>query len=196
MNRYYGSVDRMDWAKYYKEHGYSLEGPNRIQFAPVFVNPSMQWMVPNAQPQGPSSVPPTKWMLFSSSLNRLGGKLTRPSDTLIDQLGLPKDQGLLLQEILPDSAAAKAGLKNNDILLELAGKKVPNEPAEFAKVVNAVKNGEAVDAVVLRKGKRQIVQGLKLPAVQSLPTLPPLPEQLEPAPGPNGGPSIYPTCKN
>ena len=64
---------------------------------------------------------------------------------------------------MPGSAAAKAGLKNYDILLELGDKKVSNNPAEFAALQGSFKKGEAVDAVVLRKGKRETVKGVMLP---------------------------------
>jgi hypothetical protein len=60
LKRYYGSLDRIDWVAYYKNHGYQINtgcggygggacgGSGRIQFAPVFVSPSMQWAVPNS----------------------------------------------------------------------------------------------------------------------------------------------------
>ena len=79
MKRYYGSLDRIDWVAYYKNHGYQINtgggagcypgcgpsgGPNRIQFAPVFVSPQMQWMVPNSSlsgpPCGPQAPPPAR----------------------------------------------------------------------------------------------------------------------------------------
>src|SRR5262245_21362930 len=53
LRRYYGSLDRIDWVAYYKNHGYQINGqcggggcgPNggcqRIQYAPVFVSPTM-----------------------------------------------------------------------------------------------------------------------------------------------------------
>lgn len=72
LRRYYGMLDRIDWVAYYKNHGYQINtgcggcGPNggssRIQFAPVFVSPQMNWAVPNTQlsgiPAGPGSPPP------------------------------------------------------------------------------------------------------------------------------------------
>lgn len=58
LKRYYGMLDRIDWVAYYKNHGYQINtgcgyggpcgGSNRIQFAPVFVSPTMQWAVPNS----------------------------------------------------------------------------------------------------------------------------------------------------
>lgn len=94
---------------------------------------------------------------------RLGVKVEKPSDALIDQLGLPRDQSLVLAEVLPDSAAAKAGLKANDVLLELNGKPVPADVARFHKDLAAIKANTKVDAVVLRKGKKETIKGLTLP---------------------------------
>ena len=58
LQRYYGMLDNIDWVSYYKNHGYQINsacgggpggcGPTRIQFAPVFVSPTMQWAVPNS----------------------------------------------------------------------------------------------------------------------------------------------------
>src|SRR6266545_830111 len=95
--------------------------------------------------------------------NRLGAGLNKPSDVLVEQLDLPRGQGLVLGEVRPGSAAAKAGLKANDILLELGGKAVPNEVGNFVKALNQFKTGEKVDAVVLRKGKKETVKGVTLP---------------------------------
>ena len=59
LRRYYGMLDRIDWVAYYKNHGYQINtgcggggagmcgGPSRVQFAPVFVSPTMNWAVPN-----------------------------------------------------------------------------------------------------------------------------------------------------
>ena len=61
---YYASLDKIDWVAYYKNHGYQINagcgGPGscgRINYAPVFVSPTMQWAVPNSclngAPAGP-----------------------------------------------------------------------------------------------------------------------------------------------
>ena len=64
LRRYYGMLDRIDWVAYYKNHGYQINtgcGPNggtsRIQFAPVFVSPQMNWAVPNTQLSGSPCAP-------------------------------------------------------------------------------------------------------------------------------------------
>ena len=73
LRRYYGMLDHIDWVAYYKNHGYQINtgcygggGPNggsqRVQFAPVFVSPTMNWAVPNTMlsgaPCGPGGPPP------------------------------------------------------------------------------------------------------------------------------------------
>src|SRR6516164_558259 len=53
LGHYYKALDHIDWVAYYKNHGYQINaacggmgcgpcgGCQRIQFAPVFVSPSM-----------------------------------------------------------------------------------------------------------------------------------------------------------
>jgi hypothetical protein len=62
LKHYYGHLDHMDWVAYYKNHGYQINaggcganggGGGRINYAPVFVSPSMQWAVPNSGLSGP-----------------------------------------------------------------------------------------------------------------------------------------------
>ena len=98
---------------------------------------------------------------------RMGIRVAAPNATLADQLDLPKGQGIVIEDVQAESAAAKAGFKNHDILLELNGKNVPANPREFTTIVGEVKAGKAVDAVVLRKGKRETIKGLTLPEAKA-----------------------------
>ncbi|MFL5240924.1 MAG: M56 family metallopeptidase [Gemmataceae bacterium] len=99
---------------------------------------------------------------------RLGVHVQKPSATLAEQLDLPKGQGLVIEQVTPDSAAAKAGLKPHDILLEIAGKTVPDNTAELSsKILSEIKADTKVDAVVLRKGKKETIKGLSLPEAKA-----------------------------
>jgi membrane-associated protease RseP (regulator of RpoE activity) len=89
--------------------------------------------------------------------------LERPSEVLAEQLNLPRGQGLVVEQVQPDSAAARAGLKSNDILLELNGKPVSSDPREFSRMLDEIKPNTPVDALVLRKGQKETVKGLALP---------------------------------
>jgi beta-lactamase regulating signal transducer with metallopeptidase domain len=98
---------------------------------------------------------------------RLGVMIEKPSAVIVEQLDLPKDQGLVLSEVKADSAAAKAGLKANDIILEFNGKPVVSDPQEFRKLVADASANKPVDAVVLRKGRRETIKGMTLPEAKA-----------------------------
>jgi hypothetical protein len=69
LKNYYCALDKIDWVAYYKNHGYQINtgcggggygpcgGCQRINYAPVFVSPTMQWAIPNncmgSAPGGP-----------------------------------------------------------------------------------------------------------------------------------------------
>ena len=93
--------------------------------------------------------------------------LKEPSATLVDQLDLPKGQGMVIDEVSFDSAAAKAGLKNNDILLQLNGKSVSSNVTEVVKMIRDLKASTPLDAVVLRKGTRATIKGISLPETKT-----------------------------
>ena len=64
LNGFYKALDRIDWVAYYKNHGYQINagcgtGGNscRINYAPVFVSPQMQWAVPSSCLTGPACGP-------------------------------------------------------------------------------------------------------------------------------------------
>jgi beta-lactamase regulating signal transducer with metallopeptidase domain len=116
---------------------------------------------------------------------RLGARVETPSATLIEQMDLPKDQGLVLREVSSDSAADKAGLKAHDILLELNGKPVPSRVEGLTRLMADIKPDAAVEAVVLRKGKKETIKGLKLPEAKA-PAFPGVPGGLPGLPGAPG----------
>jgi beta-lactamase regulating signal transducer with metallopeptidase domain len=93
---------------------------------------------------------------------RLGARVAKPAPALADQLDLPHDQGLVVEEVTPNSPAEKAGLKPHDILLELNGKPVPSNVEQFLRQLDEIKAGTATEALVLRKGRKETVKGIKL----------------------------------
>jgi hypothetical protein len=93
---------------------------------------------------------------------RLGARVAKASAALADQLDLPQGQGLVVEHVKPDSPAAKAGLKAHDVLLELDGKPVPSNVTGLMAQLAVIKARNPVDAVVLRKGKKETVRGIKL----------------------------------
>lgn len=97
---------------------------------------------------------------------RLGVKIEKVPAVLAEQLDLPKDSGIVIADVTAGGAAEKAGLKKNDVLLTLAGKDVPTDPEAFTALVGKLNAGEKLEAVVLRKGKKETVKGIELPDVR------------------------------
>ena len=70
LKHYYKGLEHIDWVAYYKNHGYQINancgGPagccGRINYAPVFVSPTMQWAMPSncfgGVPAGPGGFGP------------------------------------------------------------------------------------------------------------------------------------------
>jgi beta-lactamase regulating signal transducer with metallopeptidase domain len=95
---------------------------------------------------------------------RLGAQVEKPTDALAAQLDLPNGQGLVCVNVPADSVAGKAGIRPHDILFEVNGKSVPNDVLQFIENLKDVKPDQAVDIVVLRKGKKETIKSVKLPA--------------------------------
>jgi C-terminal processing protease CtpA/Prc len=100
---------------------------------------------------------------------RLGVGINKPSETLIEQLDLPRGHALVVESVIPDSPAAKAGIKVHDILLKVQDKPVAGEPVEFSQLLGQLKADTAIDLVVLRKGKEQTIKDVKLPELTASP---------------------------
>src|SRR5713226_2673595 len=72
------------------------------------------------------------------------------------ELKLPVERGVLLTEIVPDSPAAKAGLKANDVVTEFNGQRVEGA-AQFRRMVRETPAGRTVQLTVWRDGRSQAV---------------------------------------
>ena len=65
-------------------------------------------------------------------------------------------QGVALSGASKNGPAHKAGVRAGDIIVELAGKKIENI-YDYTQVISALKIGQNVKLVVLRKGKRVVL---------------------------------------
>jgi serine protease Do len=70
--------------------------------------------------------------------------------------GLENGKGVLIPEVTKDSAADKAGVRHNDVILELAGEPVESADA-FRSSIAMFKPGTKIDLVVWRDGKRKTI---------------------------------------
>ncbi|HWE02136.1 MAG TPA: PDZ domain-containing protein [Tepidisphaeraceae bacterium] len=84
----------------------------------------------------------------------LGVSASAPSAVLRKQLGLPVGMGLVVEFVVPDSPAAKAGVQQYDVLQKLDDQLLVNQE-QFAILVRMRKPGEEVKLTVFREGKPQ-----------------------------------------
>ncbi len=57
------------------------------------------------------------YSMTMQSRGRLGAKVMTISEDLRNYFGAPKEQGLLVDSVLSDSPAAKAGLRSGDVII-------------------------------------------------------------------------------
>jgi serine protease Do len=101
----------------------------------------------------------SQWLLAAvlDPADELLGATLRPvDDTLRAQLGIAKGQGLLIAGLRSDGASAKAGLKQNDVLLSLGDK--PLAAADDLTKNLKTAGESAVDLKILRAGKPTTIQ--------------------------------------
>jgi len=161
-----------------------IGGDNIPEEYKKFVEKMMEEMMKRMEDRGFPGVPNVPRVMGVPGLGganvrssgRLGVAVEKPSAALVEHLDLPKDQGLVIGEVTADSAASKAGLKANDILLEINGKPVANDVAAFRKQLAEIKTDAPVDAVIMRKGKRESIKGIKLPEAKAEREFPEFPD--------------------
>jgi len=70
------------------------------------------------------------------------------------ELKLPAERGVVLGEIVPDSPAAKGGLKEKDVVTEVNGQRVEGA-AQFRRMIHEIPAGRSVQLTVWRDGRSQ-----------------------------------------
>ena len=72
---------------------------------------------------------------------------------------LPERSGALVQSVLPDGPAERAGLRRGDLVVAVADTKVSN-PQVLLEVVDAARLGEPLALHVLRQGRELTLSAL------------------------------------
>jgi len=87
----------------------------------------------------------------------LGVGVSEVSADKMKALKLPEERGALLGKIVPDSPAAKAGLKENDVVLEINGQRIEGTE-QFRRMIHEIPAGRAANLTVWRDGRSQNVK--------------------------------------
>src|SRR5580658_6502279 len=96
----------------------------------------------------------TMVMLGDEGPSWLGVESQEISSEKAKELKLPAERGVLLERIVPDSPAAKAGLKDNDVITEINGQRVEGA-AQFRRMIREIPAGRSVQFTVWRDGHAQ-----------------------------------------
>lgn len=91
----------------------------------------------------------------------MGGRMRR-------KLKLANDDGVFVEEVVPDSPAQEAGLKQGDVITHVNGKLVDDED-ELCKDLEQLGPGKAIELTVYREGKKQTMRAAleEIPAQHS-----------------------------
>ncbi|MEZ5996224.1 MAG: Do family serine endopeptidase [Hyphomonadaceae bacterium] len=83
----------------------------------------------------------------------LGARLQTVTQELANSLGLPRPEGALVTELYPRASGERAGLRDGDVILSVAGAEVRDE-ASIRYQFATQRPGSRVPLVVLRDGRR------------------------------------------
>ncbi|RCK51753.1 serine protease [Thalassospira profundimaris] len=86
----------------------------------------------------------------------LGVHIQTVTDDIADSVGLDEAYGAMVADVTKDGPAAKAGIKQGDIILKFDGKKVESM-RRLPRIVAETKIGKAVDVELWRDGKKKDV---------------------------------------
>jgi len=87
----------------------------------------------------------------------LGVKYRLISETLAKERNLPVNYGALVEEVVPNSAAAKAGIKAQDIILEIDQQKISLENS-LAKIIQKYSPQDQITLKIQREKKEIFLQ--------------------------------------
>lgn len=131
--------------------------------APVFADVERE-IIDIQEPEGPVAIapaaPPSARRLVMSLDGEggswLGVETAEVTAEKAKELKLSGEHGALIGKVLPDSPAAKAGLKENDIVIDINGQRVEGT-AQFRRMIREIPGGRTIQLGVWRDGKQQTV---------------------------------------
>ena len=126
----------------------------------------------------------------------LGVETQEVSGEKAKELKLPAERGVVIGKVLEDSPAAKAGLKDNDVVTEINGQRVEGT-TQFRRMIREIPAGRSAQLTVWRDGRaqtittplgemqenrRQVMRGMpqvfkfRMPEVPEMPEIAPMPD--------------------
>jgi serine protease Do len=98
----------------------------------------------------------TMVLLSDDGSSWLGVESQEISSEKAKELKLPAERGVLLERVVPDSPAAKGGLKDNDVVTEINGQRVEGA-AQFRRMIHEIPAGRSAQFTVWRDSRAQTI---------------------------------------
>jgi len=95
-------------------------------------------------------------LIGGSGQGWLGTGVAEVTAEKVKEFKLPAERGVLLRKIVPDSPAAKAGLKENDVVTEINGQRIEGTE-QFRRMIREMPSGRSAQFTVWRDGRSQTV---------------------------------------
>ncbi len=93
-------------------------------------------------------------IITSTDRGWLGITMQDLDDDMVKALDLMDSDGILVNSVLDDSPAEKAGIEDGDVIIEFAGREI-EDSGDLAKAVGKTDPGDEVQIVVLRDGEQK-----------------------------------------
>ena len=90
---------------------------------------------------------------------RLGDARGRNAHAAQAEVLLEEGVGLMVREVVPDSLAARIGVKRNDVIVEVNGEAVTGTEVIARALAPEADASASLDLVVMRKGNRIVLHG-------------------------------------
>ncbi len=95
-------------------------------------------------------------VLVNAGGSWLGVGISEVTPEKVKEFKLPAERGVVLGKIVPESPAAKAGLKESDVVTEINGQRVEGTE-QFRRMIREIPAGRAAQFTVWRDGRSQSV---------------------------------------
>ena len=95
-------------------------------------------------------------VIVNSGQSWLGVGISEVTGEKVKELKLPAERGVFLGKIVPESPAAKAGLKESDVITEINGQRVEGTE-QFRRMIREIPAGRTAQFTVWRDGHSQTI---------------------------------------
>jgi serine protease Do len=134
-------------------------GINTAIFTPTGGNIGIAFAIPSSE-----AIPIIQALKQNGCVKRgwIGVKLgSTITENLAKNLGLPQMQGVIIDDVIPQTPAYEAGLRTGDIILKI-GNTLINNPHHVRSLVSAVKPGEHVNITVWKSKAKEHIQTVNI----------------------------------